>query len=173
MAPFESIDTERLTMRVPALGDFADSASMWGNPEVTRHIGERRPCTEEEVWARLHRYVGHWALLGFGFWTVREKATGAFVGEVGWASFRRAMDPPLGDTPEIGWVLSPAAHGRGYATEAARAALAWADARFGSGRRVCIIAPDNLRSIRVAEKCGFCERARATYKGNPAVVLER
>jgi RimJ/RimL family protein N-acetyltransferase len=160
-------------MRVPGLGDFGDCAAMWGNPEVTRHIGGGRPVSEEEVWARLHRYVGHWVLLGFGFWIVREKATGAFVGEVGWADFRRALDPPLGGTPEIGWVLSPAVHGRGYATEAARAALAWADARFGSGRRVCLIAPENVRSLRVAEKCGFHERARTTYKGEQAVVLER
>jgi RimJ/RimL family protein N-acetyltransferase len=172
MTDGRAIDTERLTLRVHTLADFADSASMWGDPEVTRHIGGR-PSTEEEVWARLLRYVGHWQLLGFGYWVVREKATGKFVGEVGWANFRRAMEPPLGDTPEAGWALSPSAHGRGYATEAVRAALEWADANLATPRRVCIIDPGNAASIRVAHKCGFREVARGKYKGEPALVFER
>ena len=106
-------------------------------------------------------------------WVAREKGSGRFVGEVGFADFRRDMDPPLGPTPEGGWVLTPAAHGKGYATEAVRAALAWGEAQRGWARTVCIINPENAPSLRVAERCGYREIRRATYKGHPDVVLAR
>jgi len=61
----------------------------------------------------------------------------------------------------------------GYATEAARAALAWGDANVDAPRTVCIIDPANLPSIRVAEKAGFREIARTTYKNDPTVLFER
>ena len=83
------------------------------------------------------------------------------------------MEPPILGIPEIGWVLAPRAHGQGYATEAARAALVWGDAHFASKRTACIIHPDNLASIRVAEKCGYREFERTTYKGEPTIVLVR
>lgn len=166
------LDTDHLTLRGHRADDFAECLALWGDPDVTRHISGR-PSTQEEVWARLLRYVGHWAVLGFGYWVVREKASGRFVGEVGFADFRREIDPPLGATPEIGWVISPSVHGKGYATEAARAALAWSDARHGWARTVCLISPENVRSIRVAEKCGYREIRRTTYKGDATIVLER
>jgi RimJ/RimL family protein N-acetyltransferase len=167
-----SIRTERLTMAPHVLADFDDSLAMWSDPGVVRHIGGR-VFAPDECWARLHRYVGHWALLGFGYWVVRETATGAFVGEVGFADFRRPLDPPFGDAPEIGWALSPAMHGRGYATEAVRAALAWGDAHFGRLRTVCMIEPENAASIRLAERCGYRGYARSAYKDAPVVLFER
>jgi RimJ/RimL family protein N-acetyltransferase len=172
-APVSSdIDTERLTLRRPRLEDFEDSFAMWSNPEVVRYISGK-PATREDGWARLLRYVGHWELLGFGFWVVREKATGRFVGEVGMGYFQRDMQPPLGDDKEAGWVLVPSAHGKGYATEAVRGALAWQEARFGPQRMVCIIAPGNTGSQGVASKCGFREFGRGSYKGEPTVMYER
>jgi RimJ/RimL family protein N-acetyltransferase len=63
--------------------------------------------------------------------------------------------------------------GKGYATEAALVALAWGDAHFGRRRTVCLIAPQNLASIRVAEKCGYRELQRTTYKGNPTILFAR
>jgi RimJ/RimL family protein N-acetyltransferase len=125
------------------------------------------------VWARLLRYVGHWAALQYGYWVVREKATGAFVGEVGFADFRREMKPSIEGLPETGWVLSPSAHGKGYATEAVRAALAWGDRAFHGKKTVCLIDPSNTASIRVADKCGYKEIARTTYKDLPTIVFER
>jgi RimJ/RimL family protein N-acetyltransferase len=73
----------------------------------------------------------------------------------------------------MGWVLSPVAHGKGYAFEAGRAALAWGDAHFGRVRMVCLIAPENAPSIRLAQKLGFRKYARAPYRGEPAVLFER
>ena len=150
---------------------------MWADPLVTRHIGGR-PFSEEEVWARVLRYAGLWALLGYGYWVVRERASGRFVGEVGLADFRRDLTPPLDGAPEVGWALAPWAHGRGFATEAVSAAVAWGDAHrppgtARPGRTVCLIAPANTASVRVAEKCGFREAARATYKGSDTLIFER
>jgi RimJ/RimL family protein N-acetyltransferase len=167
-----TIESERLTLRGHVVDDFDDSAAMWAEPEVTRHIGGR-PFTREESWSRLLRYVGHWSALGFGYWVVSEKLSGRFVGEVGFSDFKRELVPSFGGAPEIGWVLSTSAHGRGFATEAARAAVAWGETHFGSARTVCLINPENLASIRVAAKCGYKEFARASYKGGPTILFER
>jgi RimJ/RimL family protein N-acetyltransferase len=165
------IETERLILRGHTKADLDACAVLWGDEEVTRYIGGR-PFSRDEVWARLLRYVGHWQEMGYGFWAITEKASGRFIGELGFADFKRALEPSFGDTPEMGWVLSPAGHGKGYASEAAAAALAWADARFDQGRTVCMIHPDNGPSLRVAEKAGFREFARTDYHG-PTVLLER
>jgi RimJ/RimL family protein N-acetyltransferase len=77
------------------------------------------------------------------------------------------------DTPEIGWALDPAVHNRGYATEAVRAALAWADAHWPDDDTTCIVAPENQASLNVAHKCGYREQHRTTYKGKPTIVLRR
>jgi RimJ/RimL family protein N-acetyltransferase len=166
------LQTERLVLRGHTLADFPESASMWADPQVTRYIGGR-PSTDEEAWARLLRYGGLWPLLGYGYWLVRERETGRFVGEVGLADFRREITPPLEGEPEAGWVLAPWAHGRGFATEAVRAVLAWADAQLAAPRTVCLIAPDNAASIHVAGKCGYHERIRTTFKGEDTIVFER
>src|SRR5579872_2841064 len=148
------IETPRLRLRGHRIDDFADCASMWADPNVTRHIGGK-PFTEEEVWARVLRYVGHWSWLGFGYWAVEEKSTGAFVGDVGFADFKRDIQPSIQGLPELGWVLDAHAHGKGYATEAVRAAIAWGTEHFGRSETVCLIHPENVASLRVAEKCAF------------------
>jgi RimJ/RimL family protein N-acetyltransferase len=166
------LTTPRLVMRGHTAADLTAAAAMWAEPSVARHIGGM-PSTQEETWARILRYAGLWTLLGFGYWLVEERATGRFVGEVGLADFHRDLEPALGDAPEAGWVLHPDHHGRGLATEALRAALAWADARLPARRSVCMIAPENAASLRVARKCGFVAFARTSYKGAPTVLLER
>ena len=166
------LETDRLILRGHRVEDFADCLALWTDPEVTRFIGGR-PSTQEEVWSRLLRYVGHWALLGFGYWVISEKETGRFMGEVGFANFRRVIEPSLDGMPEIGWALAPHSHGKGYATEAARAAIAWGDVHFGPVRTACIIAPENEPSIRVAEKCGYREFQRTTYKDQPTIMFVR
>ena len=167
-----TIETERLRLRGHRPADFDHSAAMWADPNVTRYLGGK-PLSEEECWRRLLGYVGHWSLFGFGYWLVEEKATGNFVGEIGFADYKRDLEPSLKGIPEIGWVLASQAHGKGYATEAVRAAVAWGDAHFPSARTACIIAPENLASIRVAVKCGYREFTLATYKGNPTVMFVR
>ncbi len=166
------LETERLKLRGHRLDDFNHCAAMWADPKVTRFT-TGKPLSEEESWRRLLGYVGHWSLLGFGYWVAEEKATGNFVGEIGFADYKRDLEPSLKGTPEIGWVLAGHAHGKGLATETVRAAVAWGDAHFQSPRTACIIAPENLASIRVAVKCGYREFAQATYKGSPTLMFAR
>lgn len=186
----QMIETDRLRLRGPRPSDFPDSAALWSDPEVTRFTSGK-PLPEEEVWCRLLRYIGHWAWMGFGYWVVEEKATGRFAGEVGFSDWRREIKPSLQGLPELGWVLAPRVHGQGYATEAGCAAIRWAHSHFrkrrvasghagfespiapelGSARMTCIIHPENFRSIRVAEKCGFKEILRTKYKNEPTIVF--
>ena len=123
------LETERLKLRGHRLDDFADCAAMWADAAVTRFIGGK-PLSEEEAWTKFLRYAGHWALLGFGYWVAEEKATGKFVGELGFADYKWEIEPSLKGTPEIGWVLAAAFHGKGYATEAVRAVVEWGDSYF-------------------------------------------
>ena len=167
-----TIDTERLALRGHRLVDFDDCAALWADPMVTRYIGGK-PFSREEVWGRFLRNIGHWTALEFGYWVVHERGSGHFVGEVGFADFKRHVEPSLDGAPEIGWVITPSAHGRGFATEAVRAIVAWGDVRFGPVRTACLIDTENLASIHVAEKCGYSLATRGTYRGAPTLIYER
>ena len=166
------IETARLVLRGHLVEDFPECAGMWADAEVTRHIGETR--TAAETWAAMRSHAGQWALLGYGYWVVEDKATSRTIGEVGFGSFMRDIVPPIDDMPEAGWVLARWAHGKGYATEAVKAALCWADAHFEAGHKtVCIIREQHAASLRVAEKCGYREYARTTFNGAPNILLRR
>lgn len=115
--------TERLRLDAHMLDDFDSLAALWADPQVVRYIGGT-PRDREDSWGRLMRYVGHWALLGYGYWAVRDKQSGEYLGSIGFSNFLRDITPAL-DAPEMGWTLVSSAHGKGYATEALRAALAW------------------------------------------------
>ncbi len=166
------IETERLVLRGHRLDDFEALAAMWGDPEVARFIGGK-PSTRDDSWARLLRYVGHWQLLGFGFWAVEVKGERQLIGDVGFADWKRDITPSLDGVPEGGWVFSPAVHGRGYASEAVQAVVAWGDQHWGGKTTACIVSPDNIASVRIAEKHGFREFARSDFKGSPIVQFRR
>lgn len=166
------LETPRLLMRGYRADDYPAWVVMSQQPEFYRYLSAE-PLPTEEVWKLLLRSIGHWALMGYGFWAVEEKATGQFVGAVGYLDLKRNIEPATEGAPEIGWVLAPAVHGKGYSSEAVAAAIAWGDARFGHARTVCIIHPENEASLRVAAKFGYREYARTTYKGDPVVLLER
>ncbi len=167
-----TIETERLLLRPHRPSDFGDVYALWGEPEVTAYI-TGRPSTREEAWSRLLRYAGHWAMLGYGYWAVTEKATGRFIGEMGLADYHRDIDPPLGDSPELGWVLSAQYHRRGYAFEALTAILGWASAKLPGGEICCIITPGNDASIGLAGKLGFREAATVLYRNEPTLLYRR
>ena len=166
------VETARLVLRGHRLDDFEASFAMWSDPVVTRYIGGK-PSTEQQTWSRLMGYVGHWSLMGFGYWVIEEKSSGRFVGEAGFADFRRVIAASMRDVPEIGWTLASRFHGKGYATEAVRAVVAWGDVRFGPARTVCLINAENLASIRVAQKCGYAEFERALFNEQATLFLAR
>ncbi len=145
---------------------------MWADPVVVRYI-RPTPFTEEETWARLLRYVGHWALLGYGFWVVEDKQTGEFLGEAGFLNFHRDTEPPrVINVPEAGWAFRAAAHGHGYASETVAAIAAWGDAHFDTAT-ACIIEQENRASIRVAEKNGYRALQVVKYRGEELMMYRR
>ena len=166
------IETQRMKLRGHTASDFAALAAMWKDPEVTRFIGGV-PSTESRTWGRLLTYVGHWALMGFGYWAVEDKATGEFIGEIGFADFKRDVQPSIAGIPEVGWAFVSQSHGKGFATEALSAVVAWSDRHFSDKRTVCIIDPGNLASLRVAEKCGYRKYADTAYNGSLNMIFER
>lgn len=166
-----TIVTDRLTLAHHTPADLDDYAAMLADPVVCRHVGGRT-FTREETWHRILRYVGHWQILGYGNWIVRETATGRYLGDVALMDSRRATDPVFEGVPEAGWMFTAAAQGRGFAGEAVAAMLDWADGQ-GMARTVCIIAPDNAASIRLAGHMGYALVAEGLYKADPILVFER
>ena len=119
------------------------------------------------------RYAGLWSLLGYGYWAIEEKAARRFAGELGFADFKRDIDPSFADVPEIGWALAAFAQHRGFASEAVRAAVAWSDVHIAAVRTMALIAPDNAASIRIANANGYREIGPLNYAGAAVAVFGR
>jgi RimJ/RimL family protein N-acetyltransferase len=166
------IETERLILRTYRLEDFAVYAAMWADPRVTRHIADGAPRSREEAWKSFLSMAGHWLLLGYGNWAVEEQASGNYVGGIGWGERKRDRGTEFAGMPELGYTFVAGAQGKGYATEAVRAVMDWGSAHFGSRRVLAVIAPDNIASCRVVEKCGFRETARQDSAGRMRLFYE-
>ncbi len=163
--------TSRLRLTPVAVTDFDDLFALWRQEVFHRHI-TGRPLSEEEVWFRLLRDIGHWTALARGNWTMRLADTGAYVGQVGVLDFRRAVQPAL-DAPEVGWGVDPTFQGQGLAGEGVAAALEWADTVLKAPRTVCMIGPGNLASLRLAGRLGYVAYADGVYHSEPTILLER
>ncbi|AZO80646.1 MULTISPECIES: GNAT family N-acetyltransferase [unclassified Bosea (in: a-proteobacteria)] len=165
------LETERLVLDLHGVEHFEPLCQMWGDAAVVHHIGQ--PSTPQEAWMRLLRYRGLWPLLGYGYWALTEKTSGRFVGDLGFADFHRAIEPPIRGIPEAGWVLASWAHGRGFASEALTAALAWLDRQSEHEGAVCLIAPGNQPSLRLARRFEFRDERIVSFSGHETVLLRR
>ncbi|MGD9810283.1 MAG: GNAT family N-acetyltransferase [Sphingobium sp.] len=166
-----TIETERLTLRPHWLGDHAAFCAIRQDPRVFPYIGGE--LNDEACWNRLLRYAGHWSQLGFGIFAILERKSGRLIGETGFADFHRGLGEDFDGFPEAAWALAADCHGRGYAFEAAQAAHDWHGGKFGPGRTVCLIHPDNAPSFRVAERLGYRQFGERHYKGSTLPVLEK
>lgn len=167
-----TLATARLVLRPFRESDIEAQARTMADPGIVRHLGGT-PFAREDAWRRLLCAPGLWALLGYGYWAVVEREGGAYVGQIGFADFKRDMTPNIEGLPEMGWILAPDMHGKGYATEAVGAAIAWADAVLKAPELTAIIDHANTPSIRVAEKNDFSIREEATYRGAPILLFRR
>ena len=153
--------TERLTLRAPEAADFEAYAAFYASE---RSIWEDGPLSRGAAWAEFAASAGGWVLRGFGAFSLVERASGRYLGEVG------LYQPAHYPEPEIGWILMAEAEGRGFASEAARAVRAWAYGSLGLGPLVSYIAPGNRRSIRLAERLGAVVDRSAPASAPDAVV---
>ena len=143
----EELETERLALRLFRESDTDAYAEMVGDPEVMRFLGGR-PVPRAEAWRNMAMMLGHWRLRGYGMWAVEEKASGEMVGRVG------CWKPEGWPGLEVGWTLRRRFWGRSFATEAARASVNYAFDVLNQARVISLIAPENVNSIRVAERLG-------------------
>jgi ribosomal-protein-alanine N-acetyltransferase len=136
----------RLVLRRPQATDLAPY-TVYCTSDHARFVGG--PFTAESAFEKLAAMIGHWDLRGFGRLVICERATMRPVGHVG------AMQISANDPAEMTWTLwSPDDQGKGYAYEAARAYLDTARANYGFATLIARIAPDNLRSLRLARRLG-------------------
>lgn len=165
------IETNRLALRPYNTGDFDAYLDMVSDPNVVRFLGGQ-PMPEEDAWNRLLRYAGHWAHFDFGMFAVFERFTGRFIGETGVADFHRGLGQNFDGVGEAAWVFTSESQGRGYAYEAAMAALRWYSSSANRQRTVCLIAPDNQPSLILAAKLGYVPFGNVVYRGGPFVTLD-
>ena len=109
------LETERLILRRHQIGDFDARVTTRADPNVTRYLRDK-PFTEEETWTRFLRHFGHSTVLGFGYWAVEERANGRFAGEIGFADYKRDIEPSKGSR-RSGGRLPRMRNGKSYATE--------------------------------------------------------
>ncbi|RQS71932.1 N-acetyltransferase [Burkholderia sp. Bp8963] len=167
------LETARLVLAGHTADDFDALAAMWTEPAVVAHIGAGTASTPRESWMRMLSYRGLWPLIGYGYWAIREKASGRYVGDLGFADFHRTLEPSIRGVPEAGWALATWAHGNGYATEALTCALAWLDEQHHFERSVCLISPGNVASIRVAEKAGYADPEPVRFNDADTLIYSR
>ena len=140
------IETDRLILRLPQASDFEGYAELYGDGEAARHIGGALP--RAAAWRKFLQMPGAWAIQGFAMFSVVDKASGEWLGQLG------PWQPEGWPGTEVGWSLRRAAWGRGYATEAAVAAIDWTFDTLGWDEVIHCIDPENLASRRLAERLG-------------------
>ncbi|MFI6504599.1 GNAT family N-acetyltransferase [Nonomuraea typhae] len=153
------METERLIMRPLTGSDFDDYAAMLTDPVVAEGLVESSGTTPSDAWRSLATFIGHREIRGYSHWALVEKSTGSFVGRAG--PWQPHGFPGLG----VGWCLTRAHWGKGYATEAAAAALAYCFAELGAEEVISLIRPGNTRSISVAERIGHRHLRDVDYRG--------
>jgi RimJ/RimL family protein N-acetyltransferase len=167
-----TLETERLILRAFRAEDLDTVAAMWTDEAVVRFIGGQ-PLTREDTWRRMLAACGQWPFTGYGYWLAELKSSGEIVGQLGFADFKREMEPSIEGEPEFGYVFSPKVHGQGIAFEGCTALLDWADANLRAASYPAIIAPGNAASIRLAERLGFERQPDGTYRGETVGIFRR
>jgi RimJ/RimL family protein N-acetyltransferase len=158
------LETARLRLRSFRKSDIDDYAVLNADPEVARYLVGGLPWDRDRTWRHLAFLLGHWQLRGSGMWAVEQRETGTFVGMVGFA------DPDGWAGFELAWKLVRRWWGNGYATEGAGAALAYAFTALNKDRVISLIHPENLASIRVAERLGESLQGRTEMMGQERLV---
>lgn len=140
-----TIQTERLSLSVPKTGDFEGYASIV-TTQRGRFVGG--PLTREAAWLDFSQMAAGWVFRGIGALSIRHRDHSDYLGTV-------LIHHEYGDPePELGWLLTESAEGRGYAFEAGRAMRDWAFENTHLETLVSYIDPVNARAISLAERLG-------------------
>lgn len=145
-SPEPVLETARLILRPPRAEDFEAWAAVARDEVVMLHLGGVK--SRFEAWNHFLAAVGAWHILGFHAFSVIEKTSNRWIGRVG------PLHPEGWPGDEIGWTFARGAWGKGYATEAATAAIDWAFEVLGWTHIIHCIASDNTASQAVARRLG-------------------
>ncbi|MEO0937846.1 MAG: GNAT family N-acetyltransferase [Pseudomonadota bacterium] len=140
-----TLETERLILRPPQASDFDAYATFFASDRA-KFVGG--PIPRERSWRTLAQESGHWVLRGYGRWIVTEKGDDTAIGIIG------LWYPEGFPENELGWDLFDGATGKGYATEAGRAARHYAYETLGWTTLTSMIDPANTASAAVATRLG-------------------
>ena len=163
------IETRRLRLRPFADSDLAAYTAIMTSPPVRRSLFSPDDLDEYRCWEQMVAFAGQWELRGTGCWAVEELATGRLVGRAG-THFPHRFDWP---GVEVGWTLDPAVWGRGYATEAGRAAVDWAFTALPVTELHSMIHVENPASEAVARRLGFQLLETRVFAWFPAIAHGR
>jgi len=142
------IETDRLLLRqIDPERDFEPWAKAMADENTVRYLGTKA-MSRADAWRSMALAMGHWAIRGFGFFSLEHKETGAWIGRVG------PWYPEGWPAPEVGWTISPDHLRQGYATEAARAAVRYAFETLRWPQVIHVIMEGNEASVAVAKKVG-------------------
>ena len=155
-----SFDTERLTLRPFREDDVRALFELSQDPDVFRFVGDRRAPTLQEAWRAVAGWLGHWAMRDYGQWAIEERESGRFIGRAG------IINPADWPGPEVGYLLGRPYWGRGFATEAAAAAMRWGFEEKGFDDLISLIDPENAASIKVATRLGEALRGETDLMGH-------
>jgi len=153
------IATERLDIRPLRSADLGSILDLYSDPDAMRWAGGSTTDVDESE-QRLQRLIDHQEAHGFSLWAVTERESGTVIGDCGLIHYAFK-----GPEVELGYRLKVPFWGKGYATEAARAVLAYGFEEVGLVRIVAVAHPENVASQRVLEKIGMRREGFAEYNG--------
>jgi len=153
------IETNRLILRPPRKEDLETYAKIMGAREVGYWFPKGDGYTREESEKSLDAILKHWDKHGYGIWAIINKANGHLIGRCG-----LNLIPETSEV-EVDFVLTPNSWGKGYATEAAKAALAYGFRKLKLENIIALAKPENTASRRVIEKIGMHFKRNAQYWG--------
>jgi len=160
------IETERLILRLHERRDLDAYAAFRSELPV-------ESVRRDAAWTRLLRSIGHHSLFGFGNLLAFDRATGDLVGEAGFNYFERGIGPDFDSAPEAIWTIAKSHQGKGLATEAMQAIVAWFDATIGITRTVAMVDSPNSPSLRLAERLGYRRFRETTFDERLMILFER
>ena len=160
-----TIKTKRLILRPFNLGDLDAYASMCSDERFMKYLGGKT-FTKEQTWENIAIIQGHWLLRGYGIWAIEFTKTGELLGRAGLLNLYNW--PGI----EVCWALSPNQWGKGYATEAAIAAIEWAFNNKITDSLISLIHQNNTKSENVAQRAGETFKELISFKDHPTTIYE-
>lgn len=152
-----TLNTDRLTLR-PFTPDDAEALHrLAAVPGVMQYFPTPEPPDLARVERLIARQIGEWDVRGYAWWAVTLPADGTLIG---WCGLQYLPDT---DETEVGYLLGRDWWGQGYATEAARASVAFGFTHFAFDEIIGITHPDNTASQNVLKKCGMDFTAATRY----------